>query len=121
MNHTITVLYETKAAAEHARDALAAAGLGHDVQILDQDGPEKGWTHLVDSLIDKLLAFLDGDHKEIHTLGEGLRRGHFLLVARVGEFQETRAAEVLDTTASLDVEEAKTAWKGEGWTPGAPA
>ena len=76
---------------------------------------------MLETLIDKLLAFLDGEHKEIHALGEGLRRGHFLLVAKVGEFQETRAAEVLDTTTSVDLEEAKAAWQGEGWTPGPAA
>jgi hypothetical protein len=116
MTKTIKVLYDTRADAELGREALKAAGLGDHVEILDKVSSDHTGEHLFEVLTDKLLA-LFGELHEYETYVEGLRRGHFLMIVKVGEFQETRAAEILDATAPgpINLSEAKTTWHAEGW------
>jgi hypothetical protein len=112
MNRTVTALYETKAQAERVRDALVAAHLGDHVEIRDQDGETRGHRDIVEWLGD-----LFGGHADRETYGEGLRRGHFLLTAKVEDFNEIRAAELLDADAPVDLDHAEKAWRAEGWAP----
>ena len=116
MTRTIKVLYETRAAAELGRDALKEAGLGDHVEILDKVASDHTGEHLFEALTDKLFE-LFGEPHEYETYVEWLRRGHFLMIVKVGEFQETRAAEILDATAPgpIDLAEAKSTWHAEGW------
>ena len=113
MNRTITALYDTKAAAERVRDALTAAHLGDHVRLRDRDGDEakghgglSGW-----------LGNVFGGHEDSSLYAEGLRRGHVLLTAKVDDLNETRAAEIMDASAPVDLRGAEQSWRGEGWTP----
>ncbi len=122
MTRTIKVLYDTRADAELGREALKAAGLGDHVEILDKVSSDHTGEHVLEVLTDKLLA-LFGEKYEYEAYVEGLRRGHFLMIVKVGEFQETRAAEILDATrpGPINLDEAKTTWHAEGWRPAAAA
>jgi hypothetical protein len=116
MKRTVTALYETRAQAEQVHAALVAAHLGDDVDIHEDSkaatdgGPEhhdfKTW-----------LSGLMGGHDDKHVYIEGVRRGHFMLSAKVDELSETRAAEILDAAAPVDLENAQHTWRTEGWTP----
>ncbi len=84
MNRTVTALYDTLAKAEEASDALKAVHLGDHLDLHDQSeaaAKDKGG---LGAWFGKLF-------------GEGLRRGHVLLAARVDDFNEIRAATTLDT------------------------
>jgi len=115
MNRTVTALYETQTQAEQARDALAAAHLGEHVTIHDRSaaGDHRDFG--------EWLSGLFGKHEDRHVYGEGLRRGHFLLSAKVDDLNEIRAAEILDAAQPVDLSAAEKAWRGEGWTPAVDA
>lgn len=113
MSRTITAFYETRAQAEKARDALKAAHLGRDVDILDQSAADAHPTH--PGFVEWLGGLFDG-HSDKHVFGEGLRRGHFLVTAKVDDVYETRAAEVMEAANPLDLDDAQQAWTIEGWT-----
>jgi hypothetical protein len=65
----------------------------------------------------KWLSDVLGVEGLTHAFGEGLRRGHFLLTAKVDDLNETRAAEILDASGPVDLDKAQQAWRNEGWTP----
>ena len=129
MHRTVTALYETQAQAEAARDALVAAHLGDDVEIRDQthddtvsddrgDHADAGEGH---HGFGDWLKNLFGGHPDHHVYGEGLRRGHFLLAAKVDELNEIRAATILDNAGPVDLHKAETNWRNDGWSPQAEA
>jgi hypothetical protein len=116
MKRTVTALYETRAQAERVKDALVAANLGDDVQIRDDtDKADDAAPEHRD--FGTWLSHLLGDHHDHHIYAEGVRRGHFMLSAKVDELSETRAAEILDAETPLDLENAQTTWRAEGWGP----
>jgi hypothetical protein len=116
MKRTVTALYETRAQAEQVREALVAAHLGDDVDIREETGsPQDGKSKRHD--FKSWLSGLLGNHDDRHVYIEGVRRGHFMLSAKVDELSETRAAEILDTAAPVDLESAQNTWRAEGWTP----
>ena len=119
MHRTVTALYETQAQAEAARDALRAAHLGDDVEIRDQTGDAAAEEH--HHGLTGWLKGLFGGHPDRHVYGEGLRRGHYLLAAKVDELNEIRAATILDNAGPVDLHQAETSWRNEGWTPQAEA
>ena len=116
MKRTVTALYETRAQAEQVQAALVAAHLGADVDIRDESdtaGDGKSEHRGFGAWLNHLL----GDHHDRPVYIEGVRRGHFMLSAKVTELQETRAAEILDAETPLDLDNAQTIWRAEGWAP----
>ena len=114
MKRTVTALYENEAQAGRVRDALKAAGLGDDVEVHDRDahgargeGGLGGW-----------LSDLFGGHHDSHLYAEGLRGGHVLLTTKVDDLNETRAAEIMDAEAPVDLVAAEKKWREDGWRPG---
>jgi hypothetical protein len=115
MKRTVTALYETRQEAERARNALLAANLckKEDAEIRDQtDDDAKRHHHGLGGWLSDLF----GGHHDHHLYTEGLRRGHILLIAKVDDLNETRAAELMDD-AAMDLVVAENTWRGEGWTP----
>jgi hypothetical protein len=116
MKRTVTALYETRAQAEQVQAALVSAHLGDHVDIREESGPtEDGKSDHHD--FKSWLSGLLGNHDDRHVYIEGVRRGHFMLSAKVDELNETRAAELLDAAAPVNLESAQNTWRAEGWTP----
>lgn len=113
MKRTVSALYEDRSEAERAVQALKSAGLGEDVDICDQEGSTSTGRHDEQGHHGWLSKRLGG-HRDAHAYGEGLRRGHVMVSARVDELNETRVAEILDA-AALDLSEREQAWTAEGW------
>jgi stress response protein YsnF len=115
MSRTVTALYDTRQEAEAARQRLSSAVDVDKVKIIDQNSGEGGSSGSLGNL------YLSNDDR--HAYGEGLRRGGFLLCAEVesGEDHE-RIIQLLEESASVDLEERQESWKSEGWQPftGAP-
>jgi hypothetical protein len=112
MKRTLTALYRTRAEAQNVSDALKNANLGADVQIVDQTAADAHPEHR--DFVAWLGGLFDG-HEDKHAYEEGLRRGHFLLTAKLDELKETRAAEILYAAGPLDLQDAQRAWRAEGW------
>lgn len=116
MKRTVTALYETREEAERVAAALKAQHLTDAVEIRDASDDEakrhhrglRGW-----------LSDLFGGHHDHHLYAEGLRRGHFLVTAKVDDLNETRAG-VLMEAAAVNLASAEQTWRGEGWKPETP-
>lgn len=118
-DRTITALYETQAAAESAKQRLTALGVtAGAVDIHDQgstaNGGDKGF-------LGSLKAMF-GDHEDTHAYAEGVRRGHYLLTAKVPENTTQTAIQALEMSGAVDFDRSQAEWKKEGWSaPVAPA
>jgi hypothetical protein len=112
MKRTITALYKTWAEAEDASDALENAHLDAEVKIIDESAAD---AHPERRDFVAWLSGLFAGHDDKHAYEEGLRRGHFLLTAKVDELRETRAAEILGAANPLNLDEAQRTWRADGW------
>src|SRR4051794_15311224 len=115
----LTAMYDSRAAAESARDQLEAIGIARDsisIRGTDQGATTASTTTrdedpgLWGSIMDAL--FPEDDR---YTYEEGVRRGSFLLSARVPEGLEDRAHDVLDSTDAVNVDERAESWRQGGW------
>jgi hypothetical protein len=113
MKRTVSALYETRADAERAMEALRPHGLAGCAEIHEIQGVDRESSHGVHGRMHNLF----GLHKDAHVYGEGLMRGHILLTVKVDESRETLAAEVMEAAQPLDLEHREQSWRAEGWTP----
>lgn len=118
---TITAIYDSEADAQQARERLMNVGLDDsDVRIVSQsltsssvssDGSatdEKG-------MWESIKEFFVGDDDR-PTYSEGLRRGGYLLTARVEDTMSDEAISELEDTNAIDLDERAEQWRTEGWT-----
>lgn len=120
MKRTVSALYETRADAERALEALKQHGLAADAEIHDLEASDKQGPHGEHGVRGRMHS-LFGRHKDAHAYGEGLRRGHILLTAKVDDSKETLAAEAMEAAQPLNLAEREQTWRAEGWTPPADA
>jgi len=117
-SRTITAFFDTRDAAERAAGQLASIGVGRDrVRITEGAGgsttaatqtePKGFWEELKD-------LFLPEEDR--HSYAEGLRRGGFLLSARVDEANYNRALEALDNEGAVNMDERESNWRSSGWS-----
>ncbi len=66
-------------------------------------------------LWDRIKAFFTGDD---HIYEEGLRRGGYLLTARVEDHDAERAIDILDDEGTVDLDQRQATWSSEGWQRG---
>src|SRR5687768_5719015 len=114
---SLTAIYDTRSAAETARDDLIALGVPSGEIIIR--GTEEGaatattaedrgfWASLSD-------LFLPDEDR--HTYADGVRRGGYLLNARVPDGLEDQALEVLERSNPIDLDERSASWRESGWT-----
>src|SRR4051812_11702992 len=117
---TLTAMYDTRGAAEAARDRLVALGVpSGDVTI---HGTDAGATATAAPAAEEDKGFLDSladlfaPEEDRHTYAEGLRRGGHLLSARVPDGLEDRAIDLLEGSGAVDVDERTEGWRQGGWT-----
>ncbi len=65
---------------------------------------------------DRIKAFFTGDD---HIYEEGLRRGGYLVTARVEDHDAERAIDILDDEGTVNLDERQAVWSSEGWQRGA--
>ena len=59
------------------------------------------------------------DHADADAYAEGVRRGGTLVTVRADDAMLARAAQIMDIDGATDLDERRTAWGRDGWTPGA--
>jgi len=109
---TITAMYDTRGAAETARDQLAALGISeHAIAIRSTESgeaaprEEKGfWSSL----------FFPDEDRSVYE--EGLKRGGYLLTVQVPAGMEDEASDVLERSDPIDLDERAETWRSSGWT-----
>ena len=127
---TITALYQSRVAAEAAKQRLQALG-ADAMDIHDEDAGYAGGdaSSVTDararSAADRtdtgLLAGLKslfGHHDDARTYAEGVRRGHVLLTARIDDARADEAIRLLDQSGAVDVDQLQDEWRRQGLTAG---
>jgi uncharacterized protein (TIGR02271 family) len=115
---TITALYDTKGAAETARDGLVALGVAsHQVAIRGTgEGAAGATTGAEDGGFWASLSDLFMPDEDRSTYAEGMRRGGYLLTTHVPADLEDQALEVLERSDPVDLDQRAEGWRQEGWT-----
>ncbi|MGA9582254.1 MAG: hypothetical protein WBR13_09830 [Allosphingosinicella sp.] len=119
MSRTVTAMFDSRSQAEAARDRLTQSRIDtDDVRIVDQGASassdsNSGEGHGLWSAIKS--AFIPPE--DSHAYEEGLRRGGYLLCARVDEDCADEAIRILDESGSVDFDARETSWRSEGWSP----
>ncbi|HEX8449083.1 MAG TPA: YsnF/AvaK domain-containing protein, partial [Allosphingosinicella sp.] len=123
MSRTVTAMFDSRSQAEAARERLTQSRIdADDVRIIDQtesarspsgSGGDAGESEGLWSAIKSAFLPLD----DSHAYEEGMRRGGFLLCARVDEDRADEAIRILDESDSVDLDERQSNWRSEGWTP----
>jgi uncharacterized protein (TIGR02271 family) len=117
---TITAIYDSEADARMAREQLMSNGLSdNDVRIVSQNlssspvGTDAGYEDkgMWESIKD---FFVGDDDRPVYS--EGLRRGGFLLTAKVDDDLSDQAISVLEQTNAVDLDERTEQWRSEGWS-----
>ncbi len=123
-DRTLTAMYDTRGAAESARNDLVALGIpSANVTIR---GTESGSSTSSTSSATEDKGFLDSladfffPEEDQHTYAEGVRRGGYLLTARVPDSLEGQATDILERYDPADVDERAESWRQSGWA-GYPA
>jgi uncharacterized protein (TIGR02271 family) len=113
----ITALFDSRTDAEGALRDLSGVGIGQDrVQIATESkdlgtGGALGRTgNLATVLNDRTLPPEDRE-----TFAEGLRRGAYLLTARVNEAAAPEVVRILDHSNAVDLDDRANQWRTSGW------
>jgi uncharacterized protein (TIGR02271 family) len=116
---TITAIFDSYRQAQDARDRLVSLGLAEgDVRVVSQgasdgttttdhpDGHKGIWESIKD-------FFIADEDRETYT--EGLRRGAFLLTARVDDRNLNEARSSLESSGAIDLDQRVEEWRSSGW------
>ncbi|HYW15526.1 MAG TPA: YsnF/AvaK domain-containing protein [Allosphingosinicella sp.] len=119
MSRTVTAMFDSRSQAEAARERLTQSRIdADDVRIVDQSSSasSSGETGEGQGLWSAIKsAFIPPE--DSHSYEEGMRRGGYLLCARVDEDCADEAIQILDESDSVDLEERENSWRSEGWSP----
>ena len=119
-DRTITALYDTKAAAESAKQRLTSMSIpAGSIDIHDQGASSSAAGQSGGFMAS--LKNMFGDHEDTHAYAEGVRRGHVLLTAKVEESVAPTAIQALELSGAMDFDKSQAGWKQEGWTAPAAA
>src|SRR5687768_5183094 len=116
MSRTVTAMFDSRSQAEAARERLTQSRIdADDVRIVDQStsstsgGTDTGEGQGLWSAIKS--AFIPPE--DSHSYEEGMRRGGYLLCARVDEDCADEAIRILDESDSVDLDERENSWRSE--------
>jgi uncharacterized protein (TIGR02271 family) len=110
-------MYDTRGAAETARDGLGALGIPADaISIRGSDGDAGAGSAGEDRGFWASLGDLFMPDEDRRTYAEGLSRGSYLLTARVPESTAEQALDVLERSDPVDIDERAASWREGGWT-----
>lgn len=120
-NRTVSAFYESRASADSHRRQLEALGIpSSDISIVEgRDESEPSRTYEEKGFFESIGDFIMGE-EDRHVYNEGLRRGGYLLTARVGSDHYDQALAALDTDEAVDMDARSESWRSEGWS-GVPA
>lgn len=108
----ISALYDSRAEADRASSELRSLGLSSgDINIHEQDATSSGRHEGFFETLKELFGAEDS-----HAYAEGVRRGHYLLTARVPDSYADQAIAVLERSSAVDFDSRQEEWRASGWT-----
>ena len=119
-DRTLTAMYDTRGAAETAQNQLIELGVAVDaVAIRSMGGGESAassTTAAEDRGFWASLSDLFMPDEDRYTYAEGLKRGGYLLSARVPDGLQEAAADILEACDPIDLDQRSETWRQGGWT-----
>jgi uncharacterized protein (TIGR02271 family) len=118
---TITAIYDSESDANQARQRLVQTGLAEDdVRIVSQSLTRSDVSSDTGdddrSMWESIKDFFVGDDDDRYMYSEGVRRGGYLLTARVDDRYGDEAITQLEQTNAIDLDARAEQWRSEGWT-----
>lgn len=112
---TITAIFDSAEDAQRTRQQLLSSGLDEDrVKIVSQESSARsGDDHK--GLWESIKDFFVSD-EDRHAYDEGVRRGGYLLTARVDEEDTDEALTILEQSDAVDMDQRMEQWRAEGWS-----
>ena len=124
--HTLTAFFDTRQEAARAIEELVAAGVGRtEIELLPGERAaaytrppgQRSYDHRRDEGgFWASLKHLFLPHEDRYAYAEGMSRGGVVLSVRVDEGELERAARILESHGSIDMDQREAAWRREGWT-----
>jgi uncharacterized protein (TIGR02271 family) len=115
-NRLITAYFEDRSAATRAVERLVAMGIPESRVQLTGDGTRAETTEHRSGGFFEALADLFLPDEDRYSYAEGLRRGGYVVSARVDDAYYDRALDILDDDGTIDIGEREKSWRSEGWT-----
>ncbi len=121
-NRTITALFDSRAEAEQAVQALVSeVGLDRSAVRVDLSSEAATTTGAAASSHEDRGFFaslkdLFVPDEDRHAYAEGMRRGGVLVSAQVDDARIDRAMDVLEQHGAVDLDEREAEWRRSGWT-----
>ena len=119
---TLSALFDSRADADRAVQALKAAGVA-DVVLTGNDNASTGDTQTYSGEARSDRGFFEsiGDfffpEEDRNPYAEGLNRGGYLVTVRnIPEHQYETALDILDDEGAVDLDAREAEWRSEGWT-----
>src|SRR5688572_30167824 len=115
---TITAIYDSRDEAERAGMQLRELGLDEErVRIIDQSTSEASYSDDRDhkGFWASIKDFFVPDESDRPIYEEGVRRGGFLLLARVEDRQADSACRILEQSNAVDLDARQAQWRQAGW------
>jgi len=117
---TLTALFDTRAEADRAGERLVSeVGIARsDVTVIAQEAGAAGSGVAEDTGFFGALKslFMPDDDRDAYS--EAIRRGGFLLTARVEEGGAEQAMAILEADGAVDLDERRQTWRAEGGRTG---
>jgi len=112
----LVAVYDTRAQADAARDALVAAGISHSaIQVLDR-GPGDTGRPATDEGFWGTLKSLFAPEEDINAYSHAIGRGHAMVVVTPGSASERQTAlRTLETTDPIDFDARLEEWRQSGY------
>lgn len=120
-NRVVTAYYEDRTEAQSAVNRLVALGVPQ-AHVRLMDGGHSSGASATQSTSESSKGFFESladffiPDEDRHSYAEGLRRGGFVVSARVDEHHYEQALDVLDDDGTVDLSEREQSWRSEGWT-----
>lgn len=114
----LTTMYDTRGAAENVRDQLVGIGVPRDaitIQGTDAGVAEPSTAMTEDKGFWASLGDLIMPDEDRYIYTEGLKRGGYLLAARVDDSLREAAADILEGSDPIDMDERTASWRQDGW------
>ena len=119
---TVTAMFETRAEAERAAEALRSqmSILPGAIHVVDQ-GSDAGVVDTANTNRDEDKGFFGSikslflPDEDSHSYTEGVRRGDVLVSATVEHDQAGRAMDILEQHGALDYDSREQSWRAGGW------
>lgn len=117
-DRVLTAMYDSRSAAESARDQLVGLGIARDsIGIRGAESSSSTTTEAPEERGFWASLFMPAEDQQVYS--EGVKRGGYMLSVRVPNGREDEAIDVLENSGAVDMDAQAESWGQAGVVPGA--